>query len=125
MVAVISTIPLILALWFVAWLCGVFGVRLPKNSWNRLLLAIAAICTCLGVPVLQVYLLTILGSDVFAHDIFIYVLIFEGVPAIAITFYALIREGRLRKTSTVFGVSSETTLHMSDGGSQDNSSIDR
>ena len=97
MIAVLAVTPLVIALWGTAWLAGTCGSRYPKTSWKRLPVALLVIGASLGVPALQIYLLTVLISDKFAHDVFFYIVVAECVPAIALVFYAGIREDKARK----------------------------
>ncbi len=69
-----------------AWLSGFGGARLSKKDWKRLLLALLAVCAYLGIPALQIYLLTTLELNEFAHRVFIYILVPEYVIAIFLTF---------------------------------------
>lgn len=97
MIAALAVVPLAIILWVVAWLAGLFGSMLPKKSWRRLPVAVLVIGASFGVPALQVHLLTALISDQFAHDVFVYILVAEYVPGIALIFYAGIREDRMKK----------------------------
>lgn len=97
MIAVLSMMSSILVLWAFAWAAGLYGARLPKRSWMRLLLALLSVSGCLGIPILQVYLLTILRSEKFAHDVFIYLLVFECLPGIGLVYYATVREERAKR----------------------------
>lgn len=97
MLAILAILPTIVALWAVVWLCGVFGVRLPKKSWKRLAIAVISIPTIFGILVLQVYLLTTLKSGKFARDVFVYIVVAECVPGIVLGFFAAVREGRAKK----------------------------
>lgn len=103
MIAALTVLPLILVLWAVEWLAGFCGARLPKRSWKRLPLAILAIGVNLGIPALQIYLLTTLVSNRFAHEVFFYLLVAEYVPAIALVFIAGIREEQAKKRRELAG----------------------
>ena len=107
MISIIPTLPLIIVLWAVAWLAGSSGSRLPKKSWKRLPVAILVIGVSFGVPALQVHLLTTIVSDRFAHDVFFYILVSEYIPAIALVFYAGIREDRMKKRREMAGTQAE------------------
>ncbi len=97
MIAIWAVAPLIIVLWLVAWISGSCGATLPKKDWKRLPLALLALGTYLGIPALQVYFLTALGSNAFAHGVFFYMLVPEYVVAIFLTFVALIRGNRAKK----------------------------
>lgn len=113
MIAVLTIIPLIVALWAVAWLAGFCGATLPKKSWKRLLIAVLVIGASLGIPALQVYLLTTLVSDNFAHKVFIYILVAEYVPGIALIFYAGFRGDHKKKRRDPTGSQSATSVGVS------------
>lgn len=94
MVAMLAILPSVFVLWAVAWLNGVLGARLPKKSWKKLPLAALVVATYLGVPVLQIHLLTVLKSERFARDVFIYVALAEYIPGIVLIFLGATRENR-------------------------------
>ena len=112
MLPILAVLPSIIVLWLVAWLSGFCGSRLPRTDWKRLPLALLALCACLGIPVLQIYLLTTLISTEFAHRAFLYILIPEFAIAALLTFVALIGDARTKKLR-----------ESSEGESQESASI--
>lgn len=106
MTTVLVIAPLAAVLWLLAWMAGLFGTRLPKRSWWRLILSVFVICGVFGIPMMQLSLLTIFVSDWYAHEMFDCVLGVDVIPALVLLFSAAIREGRAKKRSAIQNIQS-------------------
>ena len=87
-------------LWAMAWFAGKYGVRVPRNSWLRLLILMLSLGGFWGVVVLQIHFLSVLEPAGLDRESVGVVLAGEFFPAIVVLFWSAIREQRAMRQST-------------------------